>query len=124
MTQTDLIALSPLIVLSATAVAVMLAIAWRRHHLTAAGVTVFGLAATLASLNWASSVVPRQVGPLLVVDGYALFYTGLLCAASLLVTALAYTYFEPRKVAGPTSCTTFCVLKCVRATFSNRTCRL
>ncbi len=97
MTRTDLIAISPLLVLSAAVVAVMLAIAWRRSHRVSAGLTVVGLAATLGSLGWASSVAPRQVTPLLVVDGYALFYTGLLCAASLAVAVLAYGYFAPRE---------------------------
>jgi NADH-quinone oxidoreductase subunit N len=96
MTRTDLIALSPLIVLGASAVTLMLAIAWRRSHRAAAAIAAVGLGATLASLAWAASVTPRQVTPLLVVDGYALFYTGLLCAASLAVTVLAYGYFARR----------------------------
>lgn len=97
MTRTDLIALLPLIVLGATAVLVMLAIAWRRHHALAAGITVVGLGAALASLSPASSVAPRQVTPLLLVDGYTLFYSGLLCAGSLAVAILAYSYFAKRQ---------------------------
>ena len=96
MNGTDLIALSPLIVLGAAAVAVMLSIAWRRSHTLSAAVAAVGLGATLAVLPWASSVTPRQVTALLVVDGYALFYTALLCAASLAVVLLAYSYFERR----------------------------
>ena len=96
MTRTDLIAISPLIILSAAVVAVMLAIAWRRSHRLAAGLAVLGLGATLASLGWASSAATGRVTPLLVVDDYALFYTGLLCAASLAIAILAYGYFARR----------------------------
>ncbi len=96
MTRTDLLALLPLIVLGAAAVALMLAIAWRRSHRTAAAIAVLGLGATLASLGRAASVAPREVTPLLVVDGHFLFYTGLLCAAGLAVTLLAYAYFAGR----------------------------
>ena len=96
-TYTDLIALAPLIVLGAAAVVLMLAIAWRRSQRVAAGIAALGLGGTLATLGWASSAAPRQVTPLLVVDRYSLFYTGLLCAASLTVVILAYTYFAKRK---------------------------
>lgn len=98
MTAADLIALAPLIVLAGSAVVVMLAIAVRRSHSLAAGLTAAGLGATLAVLPWASSAAPRQVTPLLAVDGYALFYTALLAAAALVVTALYYGYFKRRRV--------------------------
>jgi NADH-quinone oxidoreductase subunit N len=92
----DLTALLPLIVLGAAAVVLMLAIAWRRSHRLAAGLAVVGLGATLASLYWAASAAPRQVTALYLVDGYAVFYTGLLAAASLAVAILAYSYFARR----------------------------
>ncbi|HZD26964.1 MAG TPA: NADH-quinone oxidoreductase subunit N, partial [Alphaproteobacteria bacterium] len=56
-----LIAILPLIMLAAAAVAVMLAIAWRRHHGIAAGLTALSLVAALASLLPAAVVAPRQV---------------------------------------------------------------
>ena len=40
---TELLALSPLLVTVATAVAVMLSVAWRRHHFVNATLTVVGL---------------------------------------------------------------------------------
>ena len=45
--STELLALSPLLVTVATAVIVMLSVAWRRHHFLNATLTVAGLNAAL-----------------------------------------------------------------------------
>ncbi|HBY95616.1 MAG: NADH-quinone oxidoreductase subunit N [Ardenticatenaceae bacterium] len=94
MTLADLAALLPLIVLSATAVVVMVVIAFHRNHLLTAGLTGLGLVVALITLPLAASTGARQVTALLIVDGYALFYMGLLFAASFAVAALAYGYLE------------------------------
>lgn len=94
MTAPDLVALSPLILLSTTALVVMLSIAIRRHHGASATLALLGLAASFASLRWASSVTPRQVTGLLLIDGYTLFYWGVLLALAAAVVLLAYSYLE------------------------------
>jgi NADH-quinone oxidoreductase subunit N len=96
MTSADLIALSPLIVLTVAVVVLMVVIAIRRNHLAAAACTLIGLAAAFASLWVASSVAPHQVTALLVVDNYALFYSGFLILAAAAVTLLAFSYIENR----------------------------
>lgn len=95
----DLLALVPLIVLAATSLAVLLVIAVRRQHRTVMAVAVGGLAVSCATLPLAASVVPHQIGALLRLDLYGLFYLGLLLIASLVVTVLAYGYLIGR--AGP-----------------------
>ena len=47
--MTSLLALSPLILVCATAIVVMLTIAWRRHHELTATLTVVGLNLALAA---------------------------------------------------------------------------
>ena len=94
MTLTDLSALLPFLVLVITIVALMLAIAFRRNHTLTAGLTLVGLGAAFGSIFGAWQAAPRRVTPLLVVDGYALFYTGLLLAATFVVAVLAYDYLE------------------------------
>lgn len=94
MTNTDFTALLPLLLVSGMSVVVMLAIALRRSHTLTAALTAATLAAAFVSLWPAASAAPRQVTPLLSIDGYALFYIGLIIAASLAVTFLAYDYFE------------------------------
>jgi NADH-quinone oxidoreductase subunit N len=97
MTASDLIALSPLIVLSLTAVGVMLLIAIHRDHRLAVLFAFLGLAAALASLRFAAMVTPRRVTGLLLIDSYALFYSGVLIASTAAILPLAYTYLKRQR---------------------------
>jgi NADH-quinone oxidoreductase subunit N len=94
MTATDLLALSPILGLGLLSVVTMLAIAIRRHHLMIALISGFSCLATLATLPFAASVVPHSVTALLIIDGYALFFMGLLLSATAIIIALSYGYLE------------------------------
>jgi NADH-quinone oxidoreductase subunit N len=94
MTATGLIAILPLLVIGFTAIVVMLAIAFYRSHLLTAGLTALGLCASFGVLFAAAPVTPRNVTELLIIDGSALFYMGLIFAASLAVTFLCYGYYK------------------------------
>jgi NADH-quinone oxidoreductase subunit N len=94
MTTTDLIAILPLLIVAGAAIVVMLAIGVRRNHLLSATITLAGLAAAFLSLWIAASHAPRQVTPLLVIDRYAVFYFGLILAASMVFVLLAYDYLR------------------------------
>lgn len=93
----DWIAIAPLAVLAGTPIVILLLIAWRRNHGMTAAVCVIGLAITLATLPLAAGCAPRTVTPLLVIDGYAIFYQGLIVAATLAVALLSYGYLQPRQ---------------------------
>ncbi|MGA2083140.1 MAG: NADH-quinone oxidoreductase subunit N [Holophaga sp.] len=101
MTSTDLLALSPLLSIAATAVAVMLAISVRRSHPFAAATATVGLCAALASLFIAAPLGPRDVTPLLRIDPAGLFFTGLIVLASLVVVLLCHGYYRDREAARP-----------------------
>jgi NADH-quinone oxidoreductase subunit N len=90
----DFIALLPLLIVAATAILVMLAVAVRRSHTLSASLTFLGLGAAFGSLWVAIAAAPRQVTPLLVLDDYAFFYMGLIAAASMAFVLLSYSYFE------------------------------
>jgi len=94
MNTADFLALLPLLLIAAAAVVVMLGIAFQRNHAFAAGLTLAGLAAAFFSIFAAIPEAPRQVTPLLYVDKYALFYTGLILASAAAVAVLSYRYFE------------------------------
>ncbi len=98
MNGADAIALLPLIVLAGTAVLVMLAIAVRRSHGFALGLTLTGLAAGFGCLWIAAPLTPRQVTSLLVIDHYSLFYFGLLIAADLAIAILAHDYLRKHDI--------------------------
>jgi NADH-quinone oxidoreductase subunit N len=96
MSLADLMALLPFLVLAISIVALLLVIAFRRSHALTATVTLVGLGAAFASIFGAWTAAPRDVTPLLNIDGYALFYTGLLLAGTFGVAMLAYGYLERR----------------------------
>jgi NADH-quinone oxidoreductase subunit N len=93
MNATDTLALLPLLLLAGTAVVVMLGIAVTRSHALTAGLTVTGLAASFVSVCAVAPLVPRHVTSLLLIDGYALFYLGLIIASAAAVAVLSYQYF-------------------------------
>jgi len=99
MTSSDLIVLMPFIVLAATSVVAMLVIAFYRHHMVTAALTLVGLALAFISLQPASAGAPHRITSLLIVDHYALFFMGLLFAASFVVAILSYGYLEKHSVA-------------------------
>lgn len=95
----ELQALLPMLVLSGTIILVMLAIAVRRHHGLTAALSAAGLIGALAMLPLAAERMPLNVTPLLVIDGYALFFQGLMLAAGLAVVLLSHDYL--RRFPGP-----------------------
>jgi NADH-quinone oxidoreductase subunit N len=96
MNGSDLLALSPLLLIAATALSVMLGIAFRRNHALTERLTLAGLMAASLSIGAAAARAPRQVTALLLIDRYALFYIGLIVASAAVVAALSYQYFENR----------------------------
>lgn len=96
MSAADLPPLLPLLVLSGTAVAVLLGIALGRRHLPTAAASAGGLALAIVLIPAASASSPGGVTPLLTLDRFAFFYMGLLLAASLAVCLLSYGYLERR----------------------------
>ena len=93
--STDVIIdLMQIILLTATTVVVMLTAAFRRDHGLVSALTLLGLFAALLVFLFIPPVVPLQVTPLLVVDGYSLFFSHLIIVGGIVVAALAYPYFE------------------------------
>jgi NADH-quinone oxidoreductase subunit N len=89
-------ALLPLIILAGSALVILLAIAFYRHHGLTFGLSLLGLVLALASLTPATALAPRQATILFIVDRYALFFMGLLFVTSLIAILLAYSYFSKR----------------------------
>jgi NADH-quinone oxidoreductase subunit N len=98
MTTADFTALLPYLVLTGAVLAVLLAITIFRSHRLAAGLTLAGLALALTALPIAASAAPRAVTPLIMVDGFTLFFVGLLLCAALASAGLAYGYLERRRI--------------------------
>jgi NADH-quinone oxidoreductase subunit N len=91
LTLTHLFALTPVILVSAFAILVMLGIAWRRHHSGTAIVTAIGLNLALISLFMVGTM-GRVETPLLVIDGLALLASGMILVSTLACTTIAHAY--------------------------------
>lgn len=91
-TQSQLLALSPLLIASISVVLVMLSVAWRRHHTQTATLTAVGLNAALVATVLVATLVPQEMTPLLIIDGYSLLYTGLILIGALAACTLAHAY--------------------------------
>lgn len=92
MSHLDFIALLPILTLAGCALLAMLQVAFFRRLDIAAMMCGGGCVATLGSVFTASSVASRTVTPLLVIDGYGLFYAGLIVIATAIVASLSYGY--------------------------------
>ena len=95
MTLNDLAPLIPLTVIAVTPVVLMLVIAFYRSYTVSALLTLGGIAVAFMALFGIQGA--RQVTSLLVIDGYALFFTGLILSASFAVTLLSLDYLEGRR---------------------------
>ena len=94
--HTDIVILLPYILIAGTSVVTMLAIAFYRHHGLTVLITLMGLsgALVLTCIIFSIPILHRQITSLIIIDGYALFFTGLILAASIVVTLLSYDYLE------------------------------
>jgi NADH-quinone oxidoreductase subunit N len=90
----DLIPLLPLILVSVTAVAILIEIAIHRNYQVAYVTSLVGLLLSGLSLFIVSKNLPQTVTPLLVVDSYGLYFVAIILAAAFSVTAIAYPYFK------------------------------
>ncbi len=94
--STELLALAPLLVTVATAVAVMLSIAWRRNHFVNATLTVVGLNVALLTTLFTHNALPLELPltALLQHDGLAVFGTAAVLVSTLGCATLAHAYLE------------------------------
>src|ERR1044072_4724170 len=97
MTHLQFLALLPFMVLATAAIVVILLIAFKQSH-TVIQVTGFVLMCGVVLAMWyVRDTLPREVPPLLVVDGFAALFTGLIIFSVLVVGLLSYIYFEERE---------------------------
>jgi NADH-quinone oxidoreductase subunit N len=95
MTLIDLAPLLPLVVIAVTPLLIMLVIALYRSHALSSLLTLAGIVVAFITLFGVQGA--RQVTSLLVIDDYALFFIGLILAASFVVALLSSSYLEGRE---------------------------
>ena len=97
MTAGDLICVLPLVLIAATPVIIMLLLGWYRSHLLTFSLTLAGILLASFALYWISPMIPRRITGLLILDEFALFYTGLVFASGFVVALLSFDYLKARK---------------------------
>lgn len=99
MTAADLIRILPLLVLGAGIVVAMLGIAVRRSHTQTFALTLGTLALAIFTLRVPAPGVSAGVGPLIALDGYAVFFIALILLAAVAIVVMAFGYLRQRAVA-------------------------
>ncbi len=98
LTEAQLFALSPLIILSISTTLLMLLIAFYRRHDMNATFAVMGLNATLLVTlfvwSWVLENEPIAVTELLLIDGYTCFFSALMIVTTLACCTMAHTYLK------------------------------
>lgn len=106
MTRSDLFALLPLIITAYSAVILAVALPFvsprrSRNHVErkwSYWLTIIALLGALCSVFIAVRYIPKQVTPLIRIDGYSLFFSGLILGGALLVTLISRDYLNAKSV--------------------------
>ncbi len=97
MTSHQLYGLLPFILLATASIVVILLIAAKRSH-TVIQVTGFAMMCLIIFSMWyVRDRLPVEVPPLLIIDGFAQVFTGLIIFSVLVVGLLSFIYFEERE---------------------------
>ena len=97
MTGNSLIALLPIIVLATACIVLMLVIAINRNFKLAWRCSVAGVILSLLSLPIAVEVIPTTATTLMLIDRYALLFSGLLLIIGGYTLIFGYRYFKVRE---------------------------
>jgi NADH-quinone oxidoreductase subunit N len=97
MTAHDFAALLPLMILAAAPVVIMLVIAFRRSHVLTFFLALAAVILAILTLLWKPRPSSHKLTQLLVIDGYALFFIGLILVAGLFTLLLSYGYLNIHK---------------------------
>jgi len=94
MTITDILSLSPLIIIAIAPVVIMLVISVIRNYDVVYGFSILALLGAIASIFLIIPVIPHLIEPLFIVDIYSLFFLGIIIFSALLVTLISYNYLK------------------------------
>lgn len=97
MTNDQLLALLPFIVLAGASIVVILLIAFRLSH-TVIQVTGFLMMCLVIAAMWyVRDVLPETVLPLFTVDGFGALFTGLIVFSIMIIGLFSFIYFEEKE---------------------------
>lgn len=93
----NIISLIPLIITGGAALLLMLLIAVKRLHFVSMMVSLLAFIAAFISLTMITPDTPSESTGLLIIDRYAIFFTGLILISGFVVTVLSYDYMKQHR---------------------------
>ncbi len=97
MSGNDFFYLSPLLLLAAASVLVMLLIALKLSHRAIQLSSLFLFVLSFLSLLFIQQELPYYIEPLLIIDSFSLFIMGLIIFSAFVVNIFSYVYFEEKE---------------------------
>lgn len=97
MTLLDLKAILPLVILAIAAVVLVLQLSITRRHSISLFLSLIGLIAAFLSLKESMALAPYSLSSLVLVDSYALMFSGVIIAVAIVVCVMLYTYLSRRE---------------------------
>jgi NADH-quinone oxidoreductase subunit N len=94
MTEKDFLCLSPLFILAAAPVVIMIVISILRNYKVVYGFSILSLLVAFASIFFIIPSVPHTIEPLFIIDIYSLFFVGIIIISALLVTMVSFDYIK------------------------------
>jgi len=84
----------PFLIIATAPVVIMIVISIFRNYKVVYGFSVLALLAAFSSIFFILPSVPHTIEPLFIIDGYSLFFLGIIIISALLVTFLSYEYIK------------------------------
>ncbi len=94
MTEKDFLSLIPFLIIAIAPIVIMIVISIMRNYNVVYGFSVLSFLVAFGSLFLILPSVPHTIEPLFIIDGYGLFFLGIIIISALLVTILSYDYIK------------------------------
>ena len=97
MTNEQLLALLPFMLLASASIVIILMIAARLSHFAIQVAGFLLLCLTVLAMWYVRDILPQEILPLFIVDGFAALFTGIIIFSVGVVGLFSYIYFEERE---------------------------
>jgi NADH-quinone oxidoreductase subunit N len=97
MIKTDFLCLTPLMIVAAAPVIMMLTIAITRNFKIIYGFSLLAFLIALVSVFFVLPAIPYRISQLLIFDNYSILFISIIISASILVTVLSYGYLQSQE---------------------------
>ena len=95
MTNEQLLALLPFMLLASASIIIILMIAARLSHFAIQVAGFLMLCATVFAMWYVRDILPEAIMPLFVVDGFGALFTGLIVFSIMIIGLFSFIYFLP-----------------------------